>query len=166
MGAVHCGALRKSGNDRRRSCRNEGADAKRGPDQCAKTGQIRLGSAECECEWFSVACAVPTDEGGGRGIDDPAGQQVEVVLHGVHHHCVARVVAALQAHTHKQREINGRLVRFVWRRRERGQISVQVATRIAHHKRPVGIWLRGSGHRLYSKLQIKFPKPFLVFSSL
>lgn len=88
-----CGAVRKSGNDRRRSCQNEGADVKRGPDQCAKAGRIRLG----------VACAVPTDEGGGRGVDDPAGQQVEVVLHRVHHHCVARVVAALQANTQTAR---------------------------------------------------------------
>lgn len=37
-----------------------------------------------------------TDEGGDLGVDDAAGKEVKVVLHRVHHHCVSRVVAALQ----------------------------------------------------------------------
>lgn len=40
-----------------------------------------------------------TDEGHGLGVDDAAGQQVEVVLPAVHHHRVARVVSALGTET-------------------------------------------------------------------
>lgn len=41
-------------------------------------------------------CALRTDEGGDLGVDDAAGEEVEVVLHRVDHHCVSCVVAALQ----------------------------------------------------------------------
>jgi len=37
-----------------------------------------------------------TDEGDRLLVEDPTGKQVEVILHRVHHHCVARVVPALQ----------------------------------------------------------------------
>ena len=40
-----------------------------------------------------------TDEGDGLLVEDAAGQQVEVVLHRVHHHRVARVVPALRMNT-------------------------------------------------------------------
>ena len=40
-----------------------------------------------------------TDEGDGLLVEDAAGQQVEVVLHRVHHHRVARVVPALRTTT-------------------------------------------------------------------
>lgn len=72
-----------------------------------------LGSGECDAE--SLRFAVRTDEGGGRWVDDSAGQQVKVVLHRVHHHRVACVVAALQADKQhaEERKINRRLGRFV-----------------------------------------------------
>lgn len=40
-----------------------------------------------------------TDEGHGLGVDDAAGQKVEVVFLAVHHHGVASIVAPLGTET-------------------------------------------------------------------
>lgn len=43
---------------------------------------------------------------------------------------------------------------------------MQVATSVAHHKRPVGIWLRGSGQRqqeIREKVSKRFPNFFFCF---
>lgn len=47
-----------------------------------------------------------TNEGSGLLIEDSTGQQMEVVLHRIHNHCVACVVAPLHK-THRQRSIKG-----------------------------------------------------------
>lgn len=54
---------------------------------CSHTQDPRLG-------WGGAGRAL-TDEGHGLGVDDAAGQQMEVVLLAVHHHGVARIVAPL-----------------------------------------------------------------------
>lgn len=61
--------------DRKRPRRERGGE---GNQQAARSGEASL-----------------TNEGHGPGVDDAAGQQVEVILSAVHDHCVARVVAPL-----------------------------------------------------------------------
>lgn len=154
MDEVQCSAECKSGNGRRHKCRqNESAGANN--DQYAAR---MVEHPETKPRQRVVAFAVRTDEGGGRGVDDSAGQQVKVVLHRVHHHRVACVVAALQAHKQhtEEHKINSRPGRFVSHCRGRGQISVQVATSVVHHKRPGRTRSHGSGQRLYCKLEEMF----------
>lgn len=56
-----------------------------------------LGALGCQGPWRGGGAL--TNEGHGLGVDDAAGQQVEVILLPVHHHGVAGVVAALGTET-------------------------------------------------------------------